>query len=119
MPTGTSVITISVEDRASRDRQLEQGISLLRKEATDCGILVIRVDFTTFTVTFNPSIAIGLPRKLTCCEEQRASSQDPTQLSEPDVVDLPKQPHAQQEGGLPYPIEGQQQEEVEKHPLLT
>jgi hypothetical protein len=49
----------------------------------------------------------------------RASSQDPTQLSEPDVVDLPKEPHAKQQRGLPYLAEGQQQEEVEKHPLLT
>jgi hypothetical protein len=49
----------------------------------------------------------------------RASSQDPTKLSEPDVVDLPKESHAKQQEGLPYLIEGQQQEEVEKHPLLT
>jgi hypothetical protein len=49
----------------------------------------------------------------------RASSQDPTQLSEPEVVDLPKEPHGKQQGGLPYLVEGQQQEEAEKHPLLT
>jgi hypothetical protein len=60
MSKETSVITISVEDRASRDRQLEQAISLLRKEATDCGILVTRVEFTTFTVTFSPSVAFGV-----------------------------------------------------------
>ena len=46
-------------------------------------------------------------------------SQDPTKLSEPNVVDAPKQPHAKQQEGLSYLIEGQQQEEGEKHPLLT
>lgn len=42
----TSVITVRVEDPASRDRQLEQATSLLREKAIDCGILVTRVDFT-------------------------------------------------------------------------
>jgi hypothetical protein len=60
MSKGKSVITISVEDCASRDRQLEQAISLLRKEATDCGILVTRVEFTTFTVAISPGVAFGL-----------------------------------------------------------
>jgi hypothetical protein len=45
-------------------------------------------------------------------------SQDPTKRSEPDIADLPKEPHAKQQEGLPYLFEGQQ-EEVEKHPLLT
>jgi hypothetical protein len=63
MSKGTSVITISVEDRAPRDRQLEQAISLLRKEATDCGTLVTRFEFTTFTVTFRPSVAFGLTQE--------------------------------------------------------
>lgn len=45
-------------------------------------------------------------------------SQDPTKLSKLDVADLPKEPHDKQEAGLPCLIEGQQ-EEIEKHPLLT
>ena len=39
MSKETPVITISVQDSAMRDRQLEQAISLLRREATGCGIL--------------------------------------------------------------------------------
>jgi hypothetical protein len=49
----------------------------------------------------------------------RASSQDPTQLSEPGIVDLPKESHAKKQESRSCLIEGQQQEEVEKHPLLT
>jgi hypothetical protein len=56
-------MTISVEDRASRDRQLEQAISLLRREATHCGILVTRVEFTTFTVAISPAVAFGLTQE--------------------------------------------------------
>ncbi|WP_028272369.1 hypothetical protein [Arthrobacter sp. UNC362MFTsu5.1] len=63
MSNETSEITISVEDRASRDRQLEQAISLLRREATDCGILVTRVDFATFTVAISPGVAFGLTQE--------------------------------------------------------
>jgi hypothetical protein len=50
---------------------------------------------------------------------RRVFCQDPTKLSKPDVVDLPKESHAKQQESLPYLIEGQQQEEVEKQPLLT
>jgi hypothetical protein len=60
----TSGITLKVEDPESRDRQLEQTCSLLRSEATDCGILVIRVDPTTFEVAFNPEVEFGLTREL-------------------------------------------------------
>jgi hypothetical protein len=49
----------------------------------------------------------------------RVFSQDPTKLPEPEVGDLPKEPDAKQQEGLPYLIEGQQQEEAEKHALLT
>ena len=63
MSKETSVITISVDDRASRDRQLEQAISLLREEAIGCGILVTRVKFTTFTVAISPGVAFGLTQE--------------------------------------------------------
>ena len=64
MSTTTSRIIVKVEDRASRDRQLEQTCSLLRSEATDCGILVTRVDHTTFEVMLHPEVASGLTREL-------------------------------------------------------
>jgi hypothetical protein len=64
MTTATSTITVKVKDRASRDRQLEQATSLLREKAARCGILVTRVNFTTFTVTLSPDIAFGLTREI-------------------------------------------------------
>ena len=59
-----SLITVKVEDRASRDRQLEQATSLLREKANGCGILVTRVDFTTFTVALSLDIPFGLIREV-------------------------------------------------------
>lgn len=64
MPTPTSTITVKVEDAPSRDRQLEHASSLLREKATDCGILVTRMDFTTFTIVLSPDIPFGLTREL-------------------------------------------------------
>lgn len=63
MSIATSTITIEVEDRASRDSQLEQATSLLREKASGCGILVTRVDFTTFTVAISPNVAFGLTQE--------------------------------------------------------
>lgn len=54
------MITVKVEDRASRDQQLEHAVSLIREQALACGILVTRVDFTTFTVGVSPGIAFGV-----------------------------------------------------------
>lgn len=64
MPTPTSTITVKVEDASSRDRQLEQASSLLHEKATDCGILVTRIDLTTFTIALSPDIPFGLTREL-------------------------------------------------------
>lgn len=64
MSTTTSMITVKVEDRVSRDRQLEQTCALLRREATDCGILVIRVDYATFEVALSPDVPFGLTREV-------------------------------------------------------
>lgn len=64
MSTTTSRITVKVEDRASRDRQLEQTCALLRREATDCGILVTRVDHTTFEFALSPDVPFGLTREM-------------------------------------------------------
>lgn len=64
MVTAMHVITLNVADRVSRDEQLEQAISLLRKKATRCGILVTRVDFTTYTVTISPNTPFGVTTEL-------------------------------------------------------
>ncbi|MEJ1193187.1 hypothetical protein [Pseudarthrobacter sp. CCNWLW207] len=64
MSTTTSRITVKVEDRVSRDRELEQTSALLRRQATDCGILVTRVDHTTFEVVLSPDVPFGLTREL-------------------------------------------------------
>lgn len=64
MSTTTSTITIEVEDAPSRDRQLEQATRLLKDKATDCGILVTRHSFKTFTATLSPNVDFGLIQEL-------------------------------------------------------
>lgn len=63
MPTAT-LITIEAQDRASRDHQLEQATHLLRDKATDCGILVTRHSFRTFTATLSPDVEYGLIQEM-------------------------------------------------------
>ncbi|BCW45017.1 MULTISPECIES: hypothetical protein [unclassified Arthrobacter] len=63
MPTQLS-ITIKVEDPASRDREIEHTCALLRGKATNCGILVTRVDYNTFEITLSPDVAFGTTREL-------------------------------------------------------
>jgi len=58
MPTHTS-ITVVAQDRASRDRQLEEATRLLREKQPRCGILVTRHTYTTFTVALRPEIGHG------------------------------------------------------------
>ena len=64
MSTATSTITVRVEDSASRDQQLEAASSLLREKAVGYGILVTRVDYTTFTVALSPEVAYGETREV-------------------------------------------------------
>ncbi|WP_427008640.1 hypothetical protein [Pseudarthrobacter sp. H2] len=64
MSQTTSRITLKVEDPTSRDRQLERTCALLRKEATDCGILVTRIDHSTFEIALSPSVAFGFTHEL-------------------------------------------------------
>lgn len=64
MSTATRRIILKVEDSASRDRQLEQACALLGKEAKNCGILVTRVDHSTFEIALSPSVAFGLIHEL-------------------------------------------------------
>lgn len=59
-----STIIVKVQDPTSRDRQLEQTCALLREQATDCGILVTRVDYITFKVALTPSVAFGLTHEI-------------------------------------------------------
>lgn len=59
MPTAT-VISIEAQDRASRDHQLEQATHLLKDQATDCGILITRHSFRTFTAALSPNVEYGL-----------------------------------------------------------
>lgn len=60
MSTTISRTIVKVEDPGSRDQQLERTCALLRKQATDCGILVTRVDHSTFEIALSPSVAFGL-----------------------------------------------------------
>lgn len=53
-------IIVEVQDPASRDLQLERTCSLLRAQASTCGILVTRITHTTFVVTLSPGVAFGL-----------------------------------------------------------
>lgn len=64
MHTTTQRIIIKAETPASRDRQLDHICALLVREATSCGILVTRLDHTTFEVALSPNVAFGLTREL-------------------------------------------------------
>ncbi|MDQ0923447.1 hypothetical protein QF038_001955 [Pseudarthrobacter sp. W1I19] len=64
MSIATSIITVRVEDPISRDRQLERATSLLREKSTGYGILVTRVDYTTFTIALSPEVAYGQTREI-------------------------------------------------------
>jgi hypothetical protein len=57
-------IIIEAEDRASRDRQLEKAARLLSEQATDCGILVTRHSFRSFTATLSAGVEYGLTQEL-------------------------------------------------------
>lgn len=63
MPTTTPII-IEARDRASRDDQLEQATNLLRHRATDCGILITRHSFMTFTARLSPDVEYGFIQEL-------------------------------------------------------
>lgn len=64
MHTTTPRIIIKAVDPASRDQQLEQTCALLIREATSCGILVTRLEPTTFEVALSPDVAFGLTREV-------------------------------------------------------
>jgi hypothetical protein len=63
MSTPASMI-IKVEDASSRDPQLEQATSLLQAKTSSWGILVTRVDFTTFTIALSPDIPFGVTMEM-------------------------------------------------------
>lgn len=64
MPARTLTITVKVEDLSSRDGQLEQACAMLRRKATDRGIVVTRLDHTTFEVALSPDVPFGLTREV-------------------------------------------------------
>lgn len=64
MSSATSTMTVIVKDPAARDRQLEQAISLFREKALGHGILVTRVDYTTFSIALSPEVAYGETREV-------------------------------------------------------
>lgn len=63
MSAGPS-ITIEAQDRASRDQQLEQAAQVLRHRALDCGILITRHSFRTFTASLSADVEYGLIQEL-------------------------------------------------------
>lgn len=63
MPTAPPLI-IEARDRASRDDQLEQATDLLKRRATNCGILITRHSFRTFTARLSPDVEFGLIQEL-------------------------------------------------------
>ncbi|PTT60161.1 hypothetical protein DBR22_20915 [Arthrobacter sp. HMWF013] len=63
MPTAPPLI-IEAQDRASRDDQLEQATELLRARARDCGILITRHSFRTFTARLSRDVEFGFIQEL-------------------------------------------------------
>jgi hypothetical protein len=57
-------IVIEAADRASRDRQLETAIRLLSEQATDCGILITRHSFRSFTAALSAGVEYGVIQEL-------------------------------------------------------
>lgn len=57
-------IIIQVQDRASRDGQLELVTRLLSEQATDCGILITRHSFRSYTATLSATVEYGLIQEL-------------------------------------------------------
>lgn len=64
MTTANSRITVKVKNPKSRDRQLEQATLQLREKATDCGILVVRVGYTTYNLSLSTKVAYGQTREV-------------------------------------------------------
>ncbi|TWD47057.1 hypothetical protein FB478_11413 [Arthrobacter sp. AG367] len=58
MSTAAPII-IEVQDRASRDDQLEQATNLLKDLATSCGILITRHSFSTYTAALSVNVEYG------------------------------------------------------------
>ena len=63
MPTAPPLV-IEARDRASRDDQLEQATDLLKQRATDCGILITRHSFRTFSARLSPDVEFGFIQEL-------------------------------------------------------
>ena len=58
------IIIIEADNRASRDLQLEQATLLLSQRATECGILITRHSFRSFTANLSSGVEYGLIQEL-------------------------------------------------------
>lgn len=54
-----SILVVQALDRASRDCQIEQAIKLLKEEATDCGIVITRHSFRTYSARLSADVEFG------------------------------------------------------------
>ena len=64
MSAEMSLIVVKVADAASVNRELEHASAVLREKTTNSGLLVTRVDFTTYTVALSPDIPFGFTQEL-------------------------------------------------------
>jgi hypothetical protein len=64
MLTTVRAITIKVDDPISRDSQLEQATVLMHRKALDCGLIVTRVNYTTFEVALSSDVRYGLTQEI-------------------------------------------------------
>ena len=63
-PASATPRIISATDAASRDAQLERTCARLTREATGCGILVTRINHTTYEIGLNPDVPYGFTYEL-------------------------------------------------------
>jgi hypothetical protein len=57
-------INLEVQNVASRDQQLDRAAHLLATRALDCGILVTRHSFRSFTVSLSRDVEYGIIQEL-------------------------------------------------------
>lgn len=60
----TNAITIYAQNSTSRNQQLEQATQLLKDQARDCGILITRHSFRSFTAALSPNVEYGLIQEM-------------------------------------------------------
>jgi hypothetical protein len=67
METATDlIIAVTVTDRAGLDRQLDEAVTVAKAKAMEekrHGILITRLDYSSFTVALSESVPFGLTRE--------------------------------------------------------